>query len=53
MITLTEQHMAQLAGMIGEIPHKYAVPLIQYINGIVLEQARQAEEQKAAVSQPE
>lgn len=40
MLTLSESQMRRLEELIGEIPHKYAVPMIVFINTCLAEQKK-------------
>lgn len=38
MITLEEKHIEEIKAYLAELPLKYALPLVQYIENIIKEQ---------------
>lgn len=48
MVTFTDAHLAQLNAIVGEIPHKFAIPIIHFVNAVIDDQKRQTQDQKTA-----
>jgi hypothetical protein len=43
MLTLSETQVRRLEELVGEVPHKHAVPIIMFINSCLEAQRKEAE----------
>ena len=43
MITLEEKHLEEIKAYLAELPLKYALPLVQYLEKLIEEQTKEEE----------